>query len=87
MKEAAVRYEGERAGYGDLFLENVQKSLDLIKSSPLAHENLGEGVRRSKVRKFPYGVYYIVEGRQIEVFAVYHDHRDPEGWKSRVRRT
>jgi toxin ParE1/3/4 len=47
---------------------------------PVVHRN----VRRALVRRFPYGVFYVVEGQRIVVLAVFHGSRDPSQWKSRV---
>jgi hypothetical protein len=41
-------------------------------------------VRRSLVKRFPYGVLYAKEEGFIYIVAVMHLHRDPEYWKDRV---
>lgn len=42
-------------------------------------------LRRALTRRFPYGVFYIVEETKIIVFAVFHAKRDPALWKERYR--
>jgi plasmid stabilization system protein ParE len=41
-------------------------------------------VRRGKVRRFPYVVYYRVLADRIEVIAVLHAARNPQTWQDRV---
>ena len=41
------------------------------------------GMRMAKVRRFPYGLYFVDEVDKIMLFGVIHLHRDPEVWKHR----
>jgi plasmid stabilization system protein ParE len=41
-------------------------------------------VRRGLVRRFPYGVFYVVTDDAIVILAVFHASRDPAGWRSRT---
>ena len=41
-------------------------------------------IRRGKLRKFPYVVYYRVLVDRIEVIAVLHGSRDQNSWKDRA---
>jgi plasmid stabilization system protein ParE len=43
---------------------------------PLAHPVFLKEIRRTILRRFPYGVYYIVEDDRIVVLAVLHLKRD-----------
>jgi len=40
-------------------------------------------VRRALVRRFPYGVFYVVEGQALLVLAVAHVRRQPAYWLAR----
>jgi plasmid stabilization system protein ParE len=44
---------------------------------------LGE-IRCVRARRFPYSVFYRVEGDQIVVLAVFHARRDPIIWQVRA---
>lgn len=37
------------------------------------------------VKRFPYGVYYLVEGEVLLVLAVAHSRREPHYWADRLR--
>ena len=41
-------------------------------------------IRRGKLRKFPYVVYYRVLVDRIEVIALLHGSRDQNSWKDRA---
>ena len=40
-------------------------------------------VRRAIPRRFPYGVFYRIDGSEVLVFAVVDLHRDPSIWQDR----
>ena len=40
-------------------------------------------MRRFLVSRFPYGIYYTIEGGGIVIWAVKHLHRDPDYWQER----
>jgi toxin ParE1/3/4 len=41
-------------------------------------------MRRARVRRFPYGVFYLVTDSTIVVVGVLHGRRSPRQWKSRA---
>ena len=41
-------------------------------------------MRRVKLRRFPYLIYYRLSSDLIEVIAVFHGSRDPKLWQERV---
>ncbi|MCO6454381.1 MAG: hypothetical protein J5I93_03615 [Pirellulaceae bacterium] len=41
-------------------------------------------VRQTLVKRFPYVVCYVFEEDRVDVIAVFHGHRDPTVWTSRV---
>jgi hypothetical protein len=40
-------------------------------------------VRRFLVGRFPYGLYYTIEGSVVVIWDVKHLHRDPDYWQER----
>ena len=55
--------------------------------SPFGHQRVYAEVRRVLVKRFPYGVYYLVEGEVLLVLAVAHSRRKPHYWADRMRTT
>jgi len=41
-------------------------------------------LRRGIIRRFPSGIFYLIEDAAIVVVGVFHGRRDPRRWESRV---
>lgn len=76
-------YENEAAGLGQEFLEELRATYDRIADGPLAYRELRSGIRRGLLRRFPYAVYFAVEGDVVVVLAVLHVGRNPQEWQRR----
>jgi toxin ParE1/3/4 len=76
-------YEDREVGLGQAFLAQVNAALALIERNPELHPRLHREIRRVLTKRFPYGVFYIVEKEVVVVLAVLHQASDPERWKSR----
>lgn len=84
LSEAYSWYSGQVQGLGDDFLAEVDSALASVAEFPEKCALIHKQARRSLVRRFPYGVFYIVEPGEIVVLAVMHLARDPELWKKRT---
>jgi plasmid stabilization system protein ParE len=62
---------------GEAFLRNVSACFSRISSHPEAAPEIANRVRRMRLRRFPYSVYYVVRPTAIDVLAVYHSRRRP----------
>lgn len=80
---AADRYE-QQAGLGAKFTLRVRQALARIDQRPELHAVLHRDIRRVRVEKFPYNIYYRVRPDRVEVIAVLHGRRDPSVWKGRA---
>lgn len=82
--EAAFEwYEKEQPGLGGEFLDELRATYHRIVDGPFKYQHLRSGIRRALLRRFPYAVYFAVEGTVIVVLAVLHARRDPEEWQRR----
>lgn len=52
MTEASLFYETARTGFGDIFLDDVQRALDAIRERPEIGANIAYGFRRVLLRRF-----------------------------------
>ena len=57
--------------------------MDQIIEFPQMYSELYRGIHRALLKRFPYGIYYLVQGETNFVIAVHHLAMDPEKWKSR----
>jgi plasmid stabilization system protein ParE len=53
-----------------------------ITDQALIHAKIYRNIRRAMTRRFPYAIYFIVEGDRVIVFRVLHQARDPKEWKT-----
>ncbi|MBK1618888.1 plasmid stabilization protein [Lamprobacter modestohalophilus] len=77
-------YEAIEPGLGYDFALEVYAAIHRILDFPKAWATLDDDVRRSLVKRFPYGVLYSEESDGILILAVMNLHRAPDYWKHRV---
>lgn len=82
--EAADYYEEQVVGLGDVFIDEVEKVLDVIEQQPASGTKIAKTERRFLVSRFPYGLIYSIEKDPITIFAVMNLRRKPGYWKSRT---
>jgi plasmid stabilization system protein ParE len=86
LDDAIRWYQVQAPGLGDAFLIEVLTAADRIARYPAAWHELGEGIRRCRLTRFPYGLIYAVDSTEILVLAVAHLHREPDYWRDRLQR-
>ena len=69
---------------GKIFLDEIERAERLIKESPATWPILEGNLRRYLLRRFPFGIIYFQETKEIVVVAVAHLHRNPDYWKERI---
>lgn len=84
LAEAFEWYEARRRGLGYEFLRTVEAALAAIRRHPESFPGIYREIRRVMTRRFPYGVFYLVEASSVVVLAVFHAKRDPQEWRRRV---
>jgi len=84
VQEAAVWYESQRLRLGHDFLDAVEASFNRISENPLQFPVLHRGTRRALLSRFPFGVFFRVNGQTIIVLAVLHASRNPSRWRDRT---
>lgn len=76
-------YEEIEPGLGYDFAIEVYAAIQRSIAYPKAWTVLEGEVRRSLVRRFPYGILYSEEQAGLFIIAVMNLHRDPDYWKDR----
>lgn len=77
-------YEEQRRGLGSQFLDCVLACLERVRRSPELHERVRGEFRRALVRRFPYAVFYELDGQTVTVYGIVHTAREPAKWQSRL---
>ena len=84
FNQAIDYYESIRPGLGYDFAAEVLAALQRCADFPQAWVPFSGAIRRSLVRRFPYGILYAEAPQGIYILAVMNLHRDPDYWKSRA---
>jgi toxin ParE1/3/4 len=76
LREARSWYENQRAGLGTEFLAEIDTTIQILMRDPQRHPIYYRGFYRVLARRFPYKVFYRLEGDRIIVFRILHARRD-----------
>lgn len=77
IEEAFGAYETVRQGLGIDFLEELARIEGHLHANPALYQRIEGEMRRAVLRRFPYGLFYVVDGEQVNVLGCLHLHRDP----------
>lgn len=84
LAEAYEWYEAQVQGLGSDFLLHVEAALSSLQRSPRSYPVVYKSVHRCLVRRFPYGIFYLVDKERIVVLSILHARRDPRTWQDRA---
>jgi len=77
-------YEAQRPGLGKEFIAAVEAAVVSLLAFPEAYPVVHRGARRVLLERFPYGLYYRIEGARVVVVACMHAARDPRRRDARL---
>jgi plasmid stabilization system protein ParE len=75
LQEARSWYESRRAGLGDELLDEIRRAVRLLEEKPERRPFYYRDFRRLLTRRFPYKLFYRVEGDCVIVFRILHAKR------------
>lgn len=78
--EAREWYELQSRGLGEEFIAALELQLKRLEQAPLLYAEIIPRVRRTLLPRFPFGLFYAVQGNLVHVLAVLHDARSPGRW-------
>ena len=84
IKVAYDWYESQRIGLGEDFLLTLEESYSKITRTPKVYQLIYKTVRRKLLRRFPYGVFFVLKDDEIIIIAIMHTRRKPSDWNERV---
>jgi plasmid stabilization system protein ParE len=76
LTDACEWYESKRSGLGSEFLADAASTFEKIEQLPESYPVYHRGARRALMRRFPYKVFFIVNGESVVVLRVLHASRD-----------
>lgn len=80
IEAAAAWYQIEAPGLGNEFLRAVHAAIAALGRQPEAFAVAFGRVRRIRLRRFPWSLFYEIDTDQVAVLACLHQHRDPGEW-------
>jgi toxin ParE1/3/4 len=84
--QEAAQYSEDRFGLGLQFVAAVQEALATISKDPERYQQVGEGIRIFRMRRFPYYLFYhhLKEQELIAIYALAHHKRQKDYWRKRL---
>jgi plasmid stabilization system protein ParE len=83
LTDAITWYEAQGVGLGTQFLAEFRALTDRLSENPRQYERVHKDTRRATFHRFPYGLFFRIASRDVEVFACFHFSRDPLEWQRR----
>jgi len=80
---ASTWYDQQRAGLGNSFILAIAEILNRVSLHVDFYPQVFLDVREAAVSRFPYCVYYRVDGLSVLVISVFHTSRNPLVWQRR----
>ena len=86
LQEATDWYAGQSVSAGGRFVAEVEAAFAEIMRNPLRFAPAGTGVRVSRLKRFPYKLYFEfdVARQHIRLLCITHHKRRPDYWRGRV---
>lgn len=81
--QAVEYYAEQHREIAQLFIDAIEAAIYRIREFPYRYPVIANKIRRCLVKRFPYGILYIVESEQIIILAVMHCSREPNFWQNR----
>ena len=85
LKESVLYYEEKEVGVGKQFLEEIKNKNESIKEKPDKNPADSDGVRKTKLKKFPFYIHYVFKAPLILIIAIWHTARRPFSKKERLK--
>ena len=84
-EEAVLYYEKKLSGLGKRFYERFLTSLNKIHAKPFTYTFAKGSVRRCRVEKFPYKIFYVINSDTIFIIGLSHAKRSNAFIKRRLK--
>jgi toxin ParE1/3/4 len=83
--QALEFYEERQPGLGQEFDAELFALFERIKQNPELFQKETSVVRKARMPRFKYRIYFTIEGDEIGVVAIYHPSRNPETLRRRFQ--
>ncbi len=80
IEDSKEYYNLQQEKLGDRFKKEIQKSIDIILTSPELYPEIETDLRRCLMHKFPYAIFYTIDDETIVILSIAHQRRKPYRW-------
>ena len=80
LERAREWYDRQGADLGNRFIDSVVVAIGVARENPGSCPVVRKGVRAIRCKRFPYRVYFELQGDRVVAAAVYHTARNPRLW-------
>lgn len=84
IEDAINWYESIHQSLGQDLKLSLFESLDYIEQNPYQFSKKYKEVRVKFIRRFPYGIHYVIFNNEVKVIAFFHMKKDPKKWNQRI---
>jgi|SRR5215471_11330326 len=77
MDESIAWYDNQKERLGLELVLEIDRTLARISQNPEQFPLIRGDIRRALLRRFPYGIHFIVETDRVVILAVFHVKRNP----------
>lgn len=72
LDESYNWYENQKSDLGIEFVRSVNRTLEFIQDNPLLYKSVYKYVRKAKIYKFPFNIYYLITPQFNQIFLEYY---------------
>jgi len=76
--EAYQWYAQPNIGMGQAFLDELERINDFLADNPHLYACVEAEMRRANLNRFPYSLFYVIDGDIVNVLSCFHQHREPK---------
>ena len=84
IEEAYLWYLDHSAGAARGFLDELEDLFARITENPAQYPEVRVDLRRARMPRYPFGIYFTVVGEIVSVIGVIHARRHPRVWLRRA---
>jgi plasmid stabilization system protein ParE len=78
VSEAFAWYAQPHIQMGDAFLAELEHTSGFLASTPHLYAKVEGDMRCAHLSRFPYSLFYVVDGDTVNVLSCFHQYRDPQ---------
>ncbi len=84
LDEAIDYYNDQQTDLGNRFYKEFIRATELIDRSPKTWKKVGKCTHKINIKRFPYLVLYVIDGNEILITCIAHQHRSPDYYIEKI---